>query len=236
MSEMDLDLNYYKILGVHRAARVDVIRVHYRRLMQQDANHPDLGGDTRKAAIINKAYAVLSDPAKRREHDAHLDVLERVAAGFAVAPEEKVLDPTRECLFCERPHDYCASDLAEFSCGTCGSTLQPVDNLRMEPTGQRSMHRLDRMLDLTMFTHWRQKQGFVARTADISPQGLRMMAPCNLQRGQNIRLVSSVFDAVGKISHCEPGRSGWREVTIAGVAFLTLRFNRAAGVFVSRRA
>jgi curved DNA-binding protein CbpA len=35
--------------------------------MRED--HPDQGGDSRKAQLINEAYEVLRDPAKRRRYD-----------------------------------------------------------------------------------------------------------------------------------------------------------------------
>ena len=137
---------------------------------------------------------------------------------------------------CEQPHDFGTHELDEASCNTCGSSLQGVDSFGVESSDQRAVHRLGRSLDMTVFTHWTQKKGFAAKTEDISPHGVRMVAQCGLRPGQRIRLVSDMLDAVGEITHCASGRSLLRDVTIAGVAFLALRFNRPAGVFVSRRA
>ena len=236
MSEAETNNNYYSILGVRRGASPGVIREHYRRLMQKAGNHPDLGGDTKKAALINKAYAVLRNEASRSEYDSRLDVLELVAKGVPIVPEPRVLKPQRDCLFCEQPHDYGAHELDQASCGTCGSALQAVDSFGVNSSDQRSVERLGRALDMTVFTHWPQKNGFAAKTEDISPHGLRMVAQCGLRLGQRVRLVGDMLDAVGEITHCASGRSLLREVTIAGVAFLTLRFSRPDGVFVSRRA
>ena len=236
MGEAEKNDNYYAILGVDRGAQPDVIRESYRRLMQQAGNHPDLGGDTRRAALINKAYAVLRNPVSRSEYDSRLDVLEFVARGIALEPEHRPLDLARACLFCEQPHDLGAHELAEASCMTCGSALQAVDTFRLESSDQRSVQRLGRSFDMSIFTHWSQKKGYAAKTEDISPHGLRMVAKCGLYLGQRVRMVSDMLDAVGEITHCTSDRALWHEVTIAGVAFLTLRFRRPDGVFVSRQA
>ncbi|WP_414691758.1 J domain-containing protein [Noviherbaspirillum sp.] len=62
---------HYDNLKVARDAPPEVIRAAYKTLCQK--YHPDRHGDSTEAIrviqIINTAYAVLSDPAKRREHD-----------------------------------------------------------------------------------------------------------------------------------------------------------------------
>lgn len=62
---------YYDILQVARNAQAEDIRVAYRRMAQRF--HPDKSPDNRFAprvmANLNKAYEVLSDPARREQHD-----------------------------------------------------------------------------------------------------------------------------------------------------------------------
>jgi curved DNA-binding protein CbpA len=62
---------HYDNLKVARDAPPEVIRAAYKTLSQK--YHPDRHGNSAEAIriiqIINSAYAVLSDPAKRREHD-----------------------------------------------------------------------------------------------------------------------------------------------------------------------
>jgi curved DNA-binding protein len=59
--------DYYQILGVQKDATDDQIKKAYRKLASQ--HHPDKGGDTAKFQEIQEAYATLSDPQKRAQHD-----------------------------------------------------------------------------------------------------------------------------------------------------------------------
>lgn len=69
---MNLDKDYYTLLGVIPSAEDAVIRAAYKALAQR--YHPDRyqGGQQeahRLMSEINEAYAVISDEAKRREYD-----------------------------------------------------------------------------------------------------------------------------------------------------------------------
>jgi len=62
--------DYYKILGVDRNAGEKTIKQAYRRLARK--HHPDVSkatGTAERFKEINEAYAVLSDPEKRRRYD-----------------------------------------------------------------------------------------------------------------------------------------------------------------------
>jgi curved DNA-binding protein CbpA len=70
---MDKNKDYYAILGVLPTAEDVVIRAAYKALAQR--YHPDRTRETgpdasKRMALINEAYAVLSDPVKRKEYDA----------------------------------------------------------------------------------------------------------------------------------------------------------------------
>ena len=60
--------DYYKILGVEKAANEEEIKKAYRKLAHK--HHPDkAGGDESKFKEINEAYQILSDKNKRMQYD-----------------------------------------------------------------------------------------------------------------------------------------------------------------------
>jgi len=238
------DKNYYDLLQVRPNASGDEIRRAYRNLMQKSRQHPDLGGDSRSAALLNKAYATLTNPARRAEYDARIAILWHVARGArrmgnarapAGSPPVQSLDPRRACPFCRAIHQG-RTQHRSASCANCGSPLSTADKVRLEPSDQRAVERLCRRMDVAFFTHWRQSKGFGGQTEDISPNGLRLVTRTALRTGQHIRIVSDLVEAVGLVTHCVPRHGTWRTEYVAGISFVTLRFARSVGAFLSERA
>lgn len=235
--------NYYDILHVSRDAPLEIIRGSYRTLMQQLKKHPDLGGDTATAALINEAYAVLTDRERRAEYDACLDVMAHIVDG--VSPDSpnqpstttniRVLDPFRECVFCETPHNHGRIIETEAGCHTCGSPLATVKNQRLESTGKRAVVRFEKRQNIAFYTRWPQKQGFLGQTQDISLNGMRFVTRQALTVGQRIKIVSRAIEAIASVTHCACERQGLRTSCVAGVSFVTLRLEQSTGGFVSDR-
>lgn len=72
--------DYYKILGVNKAASQDEIKAAFRRLAHQ--HHPDKkGGNEEKFKEVNEAFQVLSDQQKRQQYDQFGSTFEQAQAG-----------------------------------------------------------------------------------------------------------------------------------------------------------
>lgn len=73
-------IDYYKILGVDRSIPQDELKAAYRKRSKQF--HPDLHPDDQKAKakfqLLNEAYAVLSDPEKRKKYDQYGEQWDKV--------------------------------------------------------------------------------------------------------------------------------------------------------------
>jgi len=235
--------NYYEVLHVSHDAPLEIIRGSYRTLMQQLGHHPDLGGDTKTAALINEAYATLSNAERRAEYDARLDIMEQVAKGVpgdAPAPRspgmsERVSDLSRECVFCKSPHSFGSVIEVETGCAACGSPLYAADQSRMELEDQRSIERIGKRQKVTFYTHWPQRPGLRGHIEDMSLHGLRLVTRQELVEGQCIKIVSDVLEAVAQVKNCLHERRGWTMRCVAGVSFVTLRFGHSLGGFVSDR-
>lgn len=241
--------SYYEILHVSREAPLEIIRGSYRTLMQRMKHHPDLGGDAATAALINEAYSVLSNPEKRAEYDARMDVMARVAEGFVDdgpgsdaprpqprdEPRVRVLDWSRQCVFCETPHAYGRNIEIEIACKACESPLSAAELHRMESEGQRAIERVGKRMRVGYYTHWPQSRAYSGYVEDMSLNGLRLVARRDLVEGQCIKIVSDVVEAVAQVTHTLNERRGWSRRCVAGVSFVTLRFGRSAGGFVSSR-
>jgi len=71
-----MKINYYDVLGVDRSASEQEIREHFRKLARE--NHPDRYKGTdkaeseRKFQTLTEAVNVLTNPTRRKQHDAEL--------------------------------------------------------------------------------------------------------------------------------------------------------------------
>lgn len=82
-----MKINYYDVLGVQRSASEQEIRDRFRKLVRE--NHPDRykGNDKaeaeRKFQALTEAVNVLTNPAKRKQHDSELSAgISRTSADF----------------------------------------------------------------------------------------------------------------------------------------------------------
>ena len=241
---MDQLKNYYKILHVQQDAPSEVIQATYRTMMQKMKMHPDLGGDQNNAALINEAYAVLMDPVARAKYDASLqrqnsnqDNSQKTQTDDSqekqtVAAPRRVLDPNHQCIFCELPHEQGSTIKPDSVCTRCGSALFPAAKQIHERYGKRVIQRIEKQWPVSFYTQWPITRGYIAKTQDVSLNGIQMLSQTTVQEGQILKLSSHMLDAVATVANVRKDHTllikRWR----IGLQFVTLRFHQTQGTFL----
>jgi curved DNA-binding protein CbpA len=168
--------NYYRLLHVQPDAAAEVIKASYRALMT--LHHPDVGGDHATAVLINEAYAVLSDPARRAAYDA-----QRAAkAGRQTFREQRGETSGAK----PAPHPAASSGLCPLcqvvlptrppADGRCARCRAPLGAVRRSATNQRANER--RGIPRVTKSDWAklhpdwQAQGIEVRMRDLSLDGI----------------------------------------------------------------
>lgn len=112
MSNAEKEKDYYSVFGVHPSATVEDIKRRYRELVLR--SHPDKmksGEDSQEFQLIQEAWEVLKDPAKKSVYDAR-DVLVKNNQTQAVAAEIDIADMKLE------------NGVYSYPCSRCGSHYQ----------------------------------------------------------------------------------------------------------------
>jgi outer membrane protein OmpA-like peptidoglycan-associated protein len=130
---MNIDANYYKILGVLDDAEDIAIRAVYRALAQ--TYHPDkFQGDPNFAEErmkeINEAYSILSDPASRREYD-EIRSKYKAQEGYEESPGESESNfEGKYRLRCKS----CSEDvlISNWKCKKCSTNLAYIEKEGLE--------------------------------------------------------------------------------------------------------
>lgn len=234
--------NYYRILQVQPDAHEAVIRTAYRTLMQKLRLHPDLGGDGATAALINEAYAVLSDPARRAEYDAQLGR----GHGRGMRPEpapavpaERPAAPDRRpqsagiCPFCAARIPPTAANSPAPRCGACASPLSAPPTARRLSATRRAFERQPVTAQVEYFLHGAAAPR-PAQLRDFSPVGAQLTTGEALPSNTVLALKTPLFDALARVVGSEPAaaRGEW----LLRLEFLTLALTAPAGSLVSTRA
>ncbi len=231
--------NHYRVLQVQRDASPAIIDASFRALRA--------GADEVTLTLLKAAYAVLSDPARRRAYDAEMsaadwessaDELARVpAVPGAEVPQASPFaeyEPliVRYCAFCKTPHGQYVAAEGEATCIECGSALD-VPRPANAPDSGRDAIRLPWESEVRLRLEW---PGPVvdAVMRDFSPQGALIETTAQVGVGEIVRLESEQVSAVARVVHCQAGEGEMR--TRAGLQFITTRFMRSRGTFVSAQA
>lgn len=237
--------NYYRVLHVQPDAPAEVVRAAYRALMAK--HHPDQGGDHDLAVLLNEAWAVLGDSARRAAYDE-----KRTRAGHkpragaeARAPQAPPKGappkgaPHRETP----PTSMSASDGASgASCPFCGGVNPPIELAclrcevpltRVRPTAptsglsgddRRRLPRVSRADWGTMKLQWKGEPIDI-RLRNLSLEGVSFFSGAPLVPRSRVRATAAAFDAVVDIIRCE--RHG--NIYVVQGAFVTVRFAGKGG-------
>jgi hypothetical protein len=237
--------NYYRVLHVQPEAPLEVIKASYRTLMSTLRQHPDLGGDHAAAQLLNEAYEVLSDPARRAAYDRELHahwkrVRERAAARAAATEAAKAagVGPMpadvhgAACPVCRSPLP--AQIHLDTRCIHCDAPLAALpanDVAAHELFGRRASVRRDRTQVATMFVGWPATR-MPVRWRDLSLTGLSVYCAQPIAVHQTVRVVDAALEVVATVVSCRASGQAW---TVHG-RLLTALFTQTAGVFVSAKA
>jgi hypothetical protein len=221
--------NYYRLLQIQPDALPEIINASYRIMMRELKKHPDLGGSTEEAALLNEAREVLSDPSKRAAYDDEL-FLE-----FIHAPRSHLKKPAplAFCLICKSPLSQ-----VQAPGGTCPVCRTPVISGRLPEAGQpkgRSIERVKIADPIYYHSSW-PGEARKGRMIDFSPRGVRFVAKEALMTGTVLKISCTLFQASGKITNvCEEIIDG-KQCYSVGVYFLAVHFDDPCGTFLSTSA
>lgn len=222
--------NYYRILHVQPEAPEEIVTATYRTIMSKLRLHPDLGGDHEAAVLVNQAYAVLSDRAKRNQYDRSLQK-ERTRtypqARGTVAAGTPVTHPG--CTFCQA--ELPPTIQADTCCLRCESPLvppPPQPAKKYDLFGRRSVPRVSKSDAVTVYPGW-QMQACSARLRDLSTTGISVITDIALQANQVVRIVSPSFDVLASVISCRPGGC----LFMVHARLVSAKFAKSTGVFVS---
>jgi curved DNA-binding protein CbpA len=247
--------NFYRILHVQPEAPLEVIKASYRSLMTKLKLHPDLGGDHESAVLINQAYAVLSDPQRRRQYDEILNARKnqgrshftgefhthstgwtrtRNPSGYPNTGDDDQppsSTTTYRCLFC-RGRLISQSNKHCIHCGSPLSLGQHIPNDRLgELIGRRTTPRITKAGTIIIYPSW-PHPGYPARLRDLSTSGISLLTAYGARVGQILKFDSNNLKAVARVVSVRANGSTFS----VHASFLTAEFANKSGLFVTEKA
>jgi hypothetical protein len=137
------------------------------------------------------------------------------------------------CPFCRAARRGEASIAPDEVCRTCGSALFPAEQSQSDGDEQRAMERIARRSLVRFWREWPDPTEYAGTMEDLSLNGIQIRSPVCLGNGEVVRLAAGEMDAVGYLIDArEIGTDAGKRWRL-GLMFLTLRFHRTRGTFVS---
>jgi hypothetical protein len=228
--------NYYRILKVQSDAPVEIIRSSYRTMMRELSSHPDLGGSTYQAAVLNEAYETLSNPARRAEYDKKIqanrfrrgeDTKEPNTAASKPKPEAP---ESADCAFCRSP--LTSEAKRETRCPTCDVPLPSHLQQNWEQESRRTIARMKKNEPMVYSREWPEnpKEGTMI---DLSPRGMRFRCSEKIEPGTVLKISTSLLKACGKVTNQRQEPAGNTRSFTVGVSFIAVTFEETRGAFFS---
>jgi hypothetical protein len=218
--------NYYRILQVQPDAPPEVIRASYRTLMRELKNHPDLGGSTSEAALLNEAYETLSDPARRAAYD------EKMFLQFTKAVRSQTRKPNT-CPICRRPlsREPQRGDV----CPECRTPLKPEEPAEPGRASKRVLERTRSSEPISFYPAW-PGEAEKGRMIDFSPKGMRFICSVKLAPQTVLKISSRLFEASGIVTNVSEEISNGKRFYAVGIYFMAVYFEEDRGTFFSSSA
>ncbi|HSW38534.1 MAG TPA: J domain-containing protein [Acidobacteriota bacterium] len=222
--------NYYRILQVQPDAPSEIIQASYRAMMRDLRRHPDLGGSTREAALLNEAYETLMDPERRTAYDNKLFLR---YTKQAVSENRKPTVVPVFCPVCRRP---LVRDPAPGECClTCRTPMQSADAARPGEKNSRAVDRAAGQGEIEYFSSWpgAAKQG---KMIDLSPNGMRFACKEKLKPKMVLKISGRRLEASGAVTNVREAVCGGEKCYEIGVCFIAVNFKESRGTFLSTSA
>ncbi|GAB4360720.1 MAG: hypothetical protein Kow0073_20090 [Immundisolibacter sp.] len=221
--------NYYRILHVQPDAPDELIHTAYRTLMQKLRQRPDLGSDGASAALINEAYAVLSDPTRRAAYDAQLGRPQHTSG--SMPPATPAARGGTRCAYCQAGIPTETAEAPARRCLVCGSPLSPPPDAQRFNAARRAFDR--RTLEAPVEYFLRQEsRPRAAMLEDFSPAGARLTIDHELPQNTVLALKTPLFDALAQVVDCQPATPPRWQLR---VRFVTLALTAPAGSLITTR-
>jgi curved DNA-binding protein len=190
--------DYYKILGISKAATEEDIKKAYRKLARK--LHPDLNPHDKEAnkkfQQINEANEVLSDPEKRKKYDQygenweHAEQFEKAKQSGSYAGERRSGQAGNPFSDFDGGQDFREGQYSDFFEQMFGSGARSTNARNTKFRGQDYQAELHLSLRDAAKTH--------SQTLTVNEKNIRITIPAGVEDGQVIRLKN----------HGAPGTNG----------------------------
>jgi hypothetical protein len=221
--------NYYRILQVQPDAPSEIIHASYRTIMRELKQHPDLGGDTSDAALLNEAYETLKNPLQRASYDEEL--FRRFTRQSSVNVKQLIAPIL--CPICKRPISR-VPEPGEL-CENCRTPLQSIVPRPQTKTHKRAIERTKSSEIITYYSSWPGKAG-QGRMIDFSPNGMRFVCNETLKPQIVLKISSKLFEASGAVTNASEEIAEGKKYYAIGICFIAVNFKESRGTFFSTSA